>query len=63
MLRHLHDEPEPVERLHPRLPSGLAELLRRLMAKRPHDRFQGPAEAADALADLLSSLRDDSVLS
>jgi serine/threonine-protein kinase len=63
LLHHLHDEPEPVERLRPGLPSGLAELQRRLMAKKPHDRFQGPAEAANALADLLSGLRDDSVLS
>jgi serine/threonine-protein kinase len=56
MLRHLHEEPEPAECLRPDLPVIAAKVLRRLMVKRPNDRFQSPGEAADALAGLLSSI-------
>src|SRR5262249_47596782 len=52
MLCHLNNEPEPAERLRPGLPPDVAKVLRRLMAKRPEDRFQSPGEAANALAAL-----------
>jgi serine/threonine protein kinase len=63
MICHLHEEPEPAERLRPGLPSVVARVLRRLMAKRPEDRFQGPDEAADALAGVLFRLRAGSAYS
>jgi WD40 repeat protein/tRNA A-37 threonylcarbamoyl transferase component Bud32 len=50
LRRHEREEPEPIERLRPDLPPGLAVVLRELMAKRPEDRYQTPVEAADALA-------------
>jgi serine/threonine-protein kinase len=47
--RHATVEPEPVELLRPVVPPGVAALVRRLMAKQPADRFQTPAELAEAL--------------
>jgi tetratricopeptide (TPR) repeat protein/tRNA A-37 threonylcarbamoyl transferase component Bud32 len=47
----LHNECEPraIEALRPDLPPGLAQVVRTLMAKRPDDRYQGPAAVAAAL--------------
>lgn len=44
-------EPEPVERLRADVPAWLANIVRKLMAKQPQDRFQSPAELVDALAN------------
>src|SRR5262249_24996436 len=46
---HRSAEPTPLEELCPDVPAGLALVVRRLMAKRPGDRFRSAAEAADAL--------------
>jgi tRNA A-37 threonylcarbamoyl transferase component Bud32 len=50
--RHLLDEPQPLEQLRNDLLPGLPAVLRKMLAKRPEDRYQAPAEAADALAAL-----------
>lgn len=50
LMRHLTDTPRPVEELRPDLPVGLGDVVRRLMARRPEDRFKTAAEAAAALA-------------
>ena len=50
LLKHRLDEPVPVEQLRLDVPPGVAAVLRKLMAKRPEDRYQTPAEAAAALA-------------
>jgi serine/threonine protein kinase/putative intracellular protease/amidase len=50
LIQHCEDEPPPVEQLRPGVPPEVAGLLRRLMAKRPEDRCQTPAELAAALA-------------
>jgi serine/threonine-protein kinase len=50
IVQHQLDEPESVTKLRPDVPAGVAAVLRRLMAKRPEDRYQTPAEAAVALA-------------
>jgi eukaryotic-like serine/threonine-protein kinase len=47
--RHRHAEPESVEQRRPDVPPGVVALLRRLMAKRPADRYASPAAL---LADL-----------
>jgi serine/threonine protein kinase len=47
---HEHKEPTPIEELCPDVPTGLALVVRRMMAKRPSERFQRAAEAADALS-------------
>src|SRR5207245_7420424 len=47
--RHQNEEPVPVERLRPDVPPDLAVVVRKLMAKRPGDRFASPAELIAAL--------------
>jgi serine/threonine protein kinase len=47
--RHRTQEPTPVEELRPGLPADFLALVRRLMAKRPEDRF---ATAAEVKAEL-----------
>jgi hypothetical protein len=53
LLKHQLDEPEPVEKLNPEVPREVAAIIRRLMAKRPEDRYQTPAELADVLGDFV----------
>jgi serine/threonine-protein kinase len=55
MLAHLKEEAQPVEVRRPDVPADLASLVRKLMAKRPKDRCQTPADVAQNLADLLES--------
>jgi serine/threonine-protein kinase len=50
LLWHQHNDPEPLEKLRPDLPPGLADVVRKMMAKRAADRHQTPGEAAEALA-------------
>ncbi len=52
LRRHEREEPEPVEHQRPDVPAGLPPVLRRLMAKRPADRYPNAGEAAAALAVL-----------
>jgi serine/threonine protein kinase len=47
---HEHQEPPAVEDLCPEMPGGLALVIRRMMAKRPAERFQTAREVAEALA-------------
>ncbi|OAI54819.1 hypothetical protein AYO44_03080 [Planctomycetaceae bacterium SCGC AG-212-F19] len=56
LVRHQMREPKPVEELRSDLPAGLADVIRKMMAKKPEDRYQTPAAAADALAPFA---RDD----
>jgi serine/threonine-protein kinase len=46
---HLFAEPLPLEVLRPGLPPGVGAVARRLMAKRPEDRFQTPGILAASL--------------
>ncbi len=50
LLAHQLSQPEPLGKLRPELPPGLVALVERLMAKKPEDRYQTPAEVAQALA-------------
>lgn len=47
--RHASMEPEPVASLRPIVPPPVAEIVARMMRKLPNDRFQTPAEVAEAL--------------
>jgi serine/threonine-protein kinase len=49
LLKHVEAEPEDVRRLNPKVPAGLAMVLQKMMAKKPDDRYQTPA---DLLKDL-----------
>jgi eukaryotic-like serine/threonine-protein kinase len=50
MIQQNAHEPEPVEDLCPEAPLAVVTIVRRLMAKKPEDRFQTPAELAAAVA-------------
>jgi serine/threonine protein kinase len=57
IARHLSDDPPPVERLRPEVPPAVAAVVRKLLAKRPRDRYQTPGELAAVLAALAGSGR------
>jgi serine/threonine protein kinase len=50
VLAHLRQEPAPLGELRPGLPAGLEEVVRRMMAKEPAERFPTLEEVARALA-------------
>jgi serine/threonine protein kinase/Leucine-rich repeat (LRR) protein len=50
ITKHLHNEPPALEKFRPEVPAEVADVVRKLMAKRPEDRFQTPAELAALLA-------------
>ncbi len=50
LLQHQLHEPPRVEKLRADVPAAVGSIVRKLMAKRPPDRYQTPAEAAAALA-------------
>jgi eukaryotic-like serine/threonine-protein kinase len=50
IMKHQSDVAEPVEQVNPDVPSELANLVRRLMAKAPQQRCQTPVAVALALA-------------
>ena len=54
ILRHQSDEPPPLDQFRPYVPSLLAAVLKKMMAKAAADRFQTPAELAAALDPLVS---------
>jgi serine/threonine protein kinase len=51
LLWHQQAEPSPVEQARADVPAGLAAVLQRMLAKRPEDRYQTPAEVAAALVE------------
>jgi serine/threonine protein kinase len=59
IMRHHTDEPVPVEQLNAAVPAAFAELLRKMMAKRPEQRF---ASAAELREELLRWASDEPVL-
>lgn len=50
VMHHQLDEPPRVEQLRLEVPTELAQIVRRMMAKQPADRYQTPAEVAAVLA-------------
>jgi hypothetical protein len=48
-VRHAMDAPPPVSSLRPGLPAGLVAVVEKMMAKRPRDRYQTPADVNRAL--------------
>src|SRR5262245_4592000 len=54
LLMHQLDVPRPVEEFRSQVSPGVAMILRKLMAKRPEDRYQSPGEVAEALAPFAS---------
>jgi WD40 repeat protein/serine/threonine protein kinase len=56
LVKHLHHQAQPAESLRAGLPAGLGQVVRRMMAKKPGERYQTPAEAAAALAPFCHEL-------
>ncbi len=50
LRRHQFEEPMPIELVCTDVPGAIIAVVRRLMARRPEDRYATPAEAAAALA-------------
>jgi hypothetical protein len=44
VVKHLKDDPRPLEEVRPETPLAVSAIVRRLMAKEPAKRFQTPAE-------------------
>jgi formylglycine-generating enzyme required for sulfatase activity len=49
MVQHLQSVPPPVSRSRPDVPAEVVAILERMLAKRPEQRYQEPAEVARAL--------------
>ena len=49
VIRHQLEQPRPLEQLRPETPPEVLRVVRKMMAKRPEDRFQMPGEVAAAL--------------
>lgn len=49
LLQHQMDEPRDVEELRPEVPVAVADVVRKLTAKKPENRYQTPAAVAEAL--------------
>jgi WD40 repeat protein len=49
LMQHHLNEPEPVTSVRPEIPADVSTVVHKLLAKRPEDRFQTPAELAEAL--------------
>jgi serine/threonine protein kinase len=50
LLKHRMDEPKRLEEVRKDVPAAIAGIVRKLMAKRPEDRYQTPAELAADLS-------------
>jgi WD40 repeat protein len=49
LVQQMMDEPQPLRELRPEVPDGVAAVIAKLMAKRPEQRYQTPAELATVL--------------
>ncbi|GIW80574.1 MAG: hypothetical protein KatS3mg105_2381 [Gemmatales bacterium] len=52
ILRHRSDPPVPAEQIRPDIPKPVLDVLYKLLAKNPDERYQTPAEVAEALTSV-----------
>lgn len=57
-LKHIQEEPEPLQRVNPSVPRNLADLVMRAMAKQPDLRFAGTAEMCRVLQQCSSGVNE-----
>lgn len=58
ILRRITDtDPRPIREVNPDIPDWLCQIIRRLMAKHPSDRFQSAADVASLLENCLAHLQ------
>ena len=55
LIGHQAKESPPIDKLRRDVPAGLSGVLRRMLAKQPEDRYQTPAQVADAILPYISS--------
>lgn len=60
LMAHQHKDPPAVELKRPDTPASLVEILRKMMAKRPDDRYPSAADTAAALLQWLDRNADSS---
>ena len=56
MMKQVQDEPPPISEFRPDLPTAVAQLISRALAKNPDDRFQSAGDLAKALAEGVAGL-------
>jgi eukaryotic-like serine/threonine-protein kinase len=61
-LARLQRDPTDIARLRPTLPAGLAQLIHRLLARRPDERYGSGASVRAALADVAATAHDTTLL-
>ena len=61
LLAHQSQAPAPLTVLRPDIPKGLVEIVARMLAKRPEDRYQAPGEVVIALGDWLQGRHPQAV--
>jgi serine/threonine protein kinase len=59
LKRVCDDTPRPIRQVNPDIPAALAEIVNRLLAKNPDDRFQTADEVAELLSQYLAHLQHD----
>jgi serine/threonine protein kinase len=60
MIRHATEEPQALRESNPAVPDGLQEIVSRMMAKDPAERYPTPDQATQALHLFLSAAADNS---
>ena len=60
--KHIHEAPAPPASVNPKVPTVLSDIVLKLMAKRPQDRFPSAGAAAKALENFLAGKAVDASL-
>ena len=58
MMAHQTKEPSPIKDVVAEVPDGLADVIKKLMAKKPEERFNGCDEVVEALEPYLGELTE-----
>jgi serine/threonine protein kinase len=53
VAKHLNAPPPPIDKFRKDVPSAVQQILRRMLAKRPEDRYQTPADVVQALTSVI----------
>lgn len=56
LMRHHTETPRPIEELNPHVPQAVGDIIRKLMAKRPEDRFQTARDLAMSAAGVFDEV-------
>jgi serine/threonine protein kinase len=56
MMAHQSKEPQPIHEFHPEVPEAVVEVVHRLMAKKPEDRFAGLDEVVESLEPYIGEI-------